>query len=69
MFCLKDLGVEGTHNWMINLVKRGTSQTYQEGVGKSFMHTLKSTGREGMASGNCEVVKGIIPFDGCACIV
>ena len=48
-FGLKDIGVDEAHNWLINLVKRGTSQAYQEGVGKSFMHTLKSTGREGMA--------------------
>ena len=31
-FGLKDLGVEEAQNWMINLVKRGTSQTDQEGL-------------------------------------
>ena len=29
-FGLKDLGVEEAKNWMINLVKRGTSQIDQE---------------------------------------
>ena len=31
-FGLKDLGVKEAHNWLINLVKRGTSQTDQEGL-------------------------------------
>ena len=31
-FGLKDLEVEEAQNWLINLVKRGTSQTDQEGL-------------------------------------
>ena len=31
-FGLKGLGVEEAQNWFINLVNRGTSQTYQEGL-------------------------------------
>ena len=31
-FSLKDLGVEEAQNWLINLVKRGTSPTDQEGL-------------------------------------
>ena len=48
-FGLKDLGVEEAQNWLITLVKRGTSQTDQEGLANLLMHTLESTGREGMA--------------------
>ena len=33
------------------------------------MYTLGSTGREGMAQGNCVVVKGILPCVGCVGIV
>ena len=39
------------------------------GAGKSFKHTLKSSGREGMAWQNCVAVKGILPCVGCVCVV
>ena len=44
-FGLKYLGVEEAHNWLINLVKRGTSHIDQEGLENPLMQTLKSTGR------------------------
>ena len=39
------------------------------GVGKSFLYTLKSIGREGMARGNYVAVKGILPCVGYVGIV
>ena len=68
-FGLKDLGVEEAQNWPITLVKRGTSQTDQEGLENPLMHTLKSTRRKVMASRNCVAVKIILPCVGCVGIV
>ena len=35
-FSLKDIGVEEAQNWLIVLVKRGTSQTDREGLENSL---------------------------------